>query len=279
MPEIQPVNYQTQNYTTGTPLYNYPAQPQQQGTVSISTPNGNQIYNYPQASVYGDKNKQAASGVNIYIYNPSAIGGPTSNSTANATYTMPGQEQAQPIAQTGISGENTNPAYTNMGSPTTNITAPIAQTPINSDKADVQPAANKTKNIVELTDDYIKTLESYLKSADSKIRQSGIKELVNRFEEDDSRYEDPALTALLNIALLDPQPSNRLMAISVIAGGRAHGDENTIALLKQCEQSDALYGQEATLANKALLKTAEIRQVVPDYSSDNNNGNKEQTKI
>ena len=263
MSDIQTNNNLPINYPTGTPLYNYPnntAVPQQ-GSVSVSTPNSApQIYNYPQTSVYGTPNKQAASGVNIYIYNPSAIGGPTSNSTANATYAMPGSEQqpAQAIAQTPleIGRDAVNPEQ--------NMT--IANTPISKVNDNTDNNNQKTKNIVELTDSYIKTLESYLKSPDKQIRQGGIKEVIKRFEEDDSRYTDPALTALLNIALLDPDASNRLLAISVVAGGQAHGDENTVQLLKQCEQSDKLYGQEALLASKALLKTAETRQTVIDNS-------------
>ena len=250
------------NPSVGTPLYTYsnaPAVPQQQ-TVAVSTPNTSQIYNYPQTSIYpGQPQKQAASGVNIYIYNPSAIGGPTSNSTANATYTMPGaQEQnPQPVAQTPI---NQNiPNKNEQEQPNQNIT--IANTPISADKTNDKDE-KKTKNIVELTDDYIKTLESYLKSGNNKVRQSGIKELIKRFEEDDSRYEDPALTALLNISLQDPDASNRLMAMSVVSSGGAHGDDMTKEILQQLQKSEALYGQEAMLANKALLKTAETRATV-----------------
>ena len=58
------------------PLYNQPnaqtVQTPQGQTVSVS-PNTHQIYQYPQTSLY-DTSKQATSGVNIYIYNPSGIG-------------------------------------------------------------------------------------------------------------------------------------------------------------------------------------------------------------
>ena len=260
MTQVQGINQTYPNQNTGTPLYNYPtaavpAMPVstvatnngQQGTVSVSTPNGySQVYSYPTASVYGSAQQpQATSGVNIHIYNPSAIGGPTSNSTANANYASP--NGAQPWM-----------AYDPKQAASSNSSA-IANTSLNSEKTD---DSKKKKQIVELTDDYIKTLESYLKSADADIRKSGIVDLINRFEEDSSRYDDPALTALLNIALQDPNANNRLLAMSPIAGENAHGDKNTINLLKSLQKSDKLYGQEAKMANESLLKSAQTKKEV-----------------
>lgn len=259
MTQVQGINQTYPIQNTGTPLYNYPVASApvstvatnngQQGTVSVSTPNGfSQVYSYPTTSVYGTAQQpQAASGVNIHIYNPSAIGGPTSNSTANANYAMP-NNGAQPWM-----------AYDPKQLAPSNSTA-IANTSLNSEKTD---DSKKKKQIVELTDDYIRTLESYLKSADADIRKSAIVDLINRFEEDTSRYDDPALTALLNIALQDPNANNRLLAMSPIAGENAHGDKNTINLLKSLQASDKLYGQEAKMANEALLKSAQTKKEVP----------------
>ena len=259
MTQIQPNNNSMYNIQQGTPLYNYSSAVPQQQTVAVSTPTQSQIYNYPQSSIYTTPNKQAGSGVNIYIYNPSAIGGPTSNSTANATYTMPDGTQSNtqnvataPIPQQPIFNDNIKNQYNDTNE------QPLAKTSI-KDEETKEAKDNKPKNIVALTDDYIRTLESYLKSPDKTVRQGAIKELIKRFEEDDTRYEDPALTALLNVALLDSEPSNRLMAMSVISSGGAHGDETTVQLLQNAEKSDKLYGQEAVMANKALLKTAETR--------------------
>ena len=191
----------------------------------------------------------------IYIYNPSAIGGPSSNSTANASYTLP--QNSDPFA---------NQSVVSAYNPQRNLS--IANTPLRNDSEKNEPKTEnkKTKKIVELTDDYIKTLESYLRSPDENIRKSGIKELIKRFEEDDSRYDDPALTALLNIAIQDPDANNRLLAMSTIAGGSAHGDENTVKILKPLQASDKLYGQEAIMANNALLKAAQTMITVPDNS-------------
>lgn len=261
MSEIQ-ANSPMYNMQTGKPLYNYSnnnavqtQQPQQQ-TVSVSSPSTSQVYQYPQTSLYNSPSKQPASGVNIYIYNPSAIGGPSSNSTANANYTLP-QNATTPVA-----AQATAPNYT----PQQNVS--IANSPLlNESQTDAaKEEKQKTKKVVELTDDYIKTLESYLRSPDENIRKTGVKELIKRFEEDDSRYDDPALTALLNIALQDPDENNRMLAMSPIAAGSAHGDENTVAILQPLQASDKLYGQEAVMANNALLKTAQTMTNIPDNS-------------
>ncbi len=231
----QPI-YNTQ---TGTPLYSYANNPMpQQQTVTVSSPNMSSIYQYPQTSVYNDPNKQAASGVNIYIYNPSAIGGPTSP----IVQPQPAAVNAAPI---------TNPV------PSEQIKPPVSN----------NISTDRTKNIVELSDEYIKNLESYIRSNDENIRKNGIVDLIQRFEEDNSRYDDPALTALLNIALQDPSSSNRRLAMSVISGGNAHGDTKTIELLTNLQNSDKDFGQEAINANKALLKTGQSRLTVPDYSN------------
>ena len=239
----------------GTTVYPYNnlavAQNPQQGTVPYSAP----IYQYPQASIYGMP-AQPMSGVNINIYNPAGVGGPVSTSNAAATYAIPAQNvQGQPQMYNDIKQYQTSPV----------ATAPIANTPINSNTESEN--SKKTKDIVQITDDYVKTLESYLRSKDEQIRSVGIKELIERFEEDSSRYEDPALTALLNIALQDTNSQNRLLAMSPIASGSAHGDENTVKLLQVLQKSKNMYGQEALMANDALLKAAQTKISVPDNSS------------
>ena len=264
------------NLGTGTPLYNYASNVYQTPagqTVNVSAQTPSQsnitspIYQYPTTSIYAPNGSQTAqtvqtsqstqtaptvqtetkkdsSGVNIYIYNPSAIGGQSSSSSATATYGVPN----------GAAGAQ----------PQQNV---LANTPISEENKPVE-TPKKTKKVVELTDDYIKTLESYLRSNDSSVRKMGVQELIKRFEEDSSRYNDEALTALLNIALQDKDASNRMLAMSSIAGSAAHGDENTVALLQRLQQSDKMYGQEAKMATEALLKASQTMTTVPDDSPD-----------
>ena len=236
-------NIPINNIQTAMPAYNQPVKQQAQPSVAVTPPQGTQVYNYPQTSLYNDPNKKAATGVNIYIYNPSGIGAP--NTMNNTTYGAMQNQQPQQIAST-----------------------PIANTPIAEDKKETTSAPKKTKNIVKLTNDYIKTLESFLRSQDASIRKQGIQDLVKRFEEDNSRYDNASLTALLNIALQDPDAHNRMIALSTVASGGAHGDKNTVQILNNLKTSDKLYGQEAKMATNALLKASQSRETVEDNSPD-----------
>lgn len=250
----------TQQYTTQTPLNYYnngsvvATNPGQQGTVSVSTPGAPpQVYQYPTTSIYDPASKQATSGVNIYIYNPSAIGGPSSNSVANATYGYP---TPQPVSSAPVAQIPETKEVASLP----NVS--IANTAIAPDEK-TDEKDKKTKKVVELTNEYIKTLESYLTSADSNVRKTGIVELIKRYEEDSSRYDDPALSALLNIALQDPKPTNRTLAMGPILSEVAHGDENTIALLQNMQKSEKVYGEEAKMATEALLKASQTKVEIP----------------
>ena len=241
---VNPVN-RINGYNGWTQIDNFPSQPNQnKGAVAISTPSGRQIFEYPQTSLYNAPGKHAASGLNIYVFNPSAIGGP---STIHNT--LPNSQ--------------------------TQATTPIANSPISDDKTSSKKDV-KTKNIVKLTNDYIMTLESFLRSKDDTVRKQAIQDLVRRFEEENTRYENPSLTALLNIALQDSDVHNRMMAESVVAAGAAHGDENTILLLRELVKSDEMYGQEAKLASNALLNTSQTRENVENNDIQNETQNEEQ---
>lgn len=239
-------------------------------------PYTSQIYNYPTASVYGQtqtqmqmpsqpmqvqtqpaqsqQNGQPASGVNIYIYNPSAIGAPSSSASANYNIVPPNCNAQAPV----------QPQQTQLQSQTQTQPAPVAQ------EQTKEPEEKKTKKIIALTNEYIKSLENYLRSPDPKVRKTGITDLIKRFEEDESRYEDPALTALLNIALQDPVAQNRVLAMTPITVEKAHGDQNTIQILSNLEKSDKLYGQEAKTANEALLKAVQTYTTIADNSPSKN---------
>ncbi len=255
--------------TTGTPIYNYPMPAVAVNPAENTNNNSqytNQIYQYPQTSLYTNQPMPQYSGVNINIYNPAGMAGNTAP--------VPMVNNMQPSQPTGsVQNSETSNAPTNLNaasSLTNNIVndKPSANTPINN--LPEQNNNGKTKYIVELTDDYIKTLENYLRNPSEDLRKAAIKELIKRFEEDKTRYNNPALTALLNIALQDPSASNRLLAMSPIASGEAAGDKNTLKLLNNLASSDKLYGQEAKMAHDSLLNASQNRIEVPDYSSDKN---------
>lgn len=229
-----PVN----SYNRISPIQNFPQQAAPQRSVSITAPPQSVIYQYPQTSVYGASDKNTSSGLNIYVFNPAGAGAP---STVNNYTNQHGAAAA--------------------GAPAQNAAIAAAPFAKETEKAE-KTGEKKPKNIVKLTNDYIKTLESFLRSPDKSLRRQGITDLVKRFEEDESRYDNPALTALLNLSLQDPDVHNRMAAMSVISAGEAHGDDATIQLLRILSNSDKMYGQEARLASNALLKTSYTKEKV-----------------
>ena len=237
------------------------------------------IYQYPTTSLYAPNpnTKQAASGVNIIINNPSGLGYPSNycccpcNPTGitNPNPVQPGATSNEPNKGAGLS-EPQNPTGQD----------PIGANPLNSSTGsenkviiDVNGKEQK-KKVVEITDQYVQAVESYLRSPDVEVRQMGISELIKRFEEDNSRYDHPALTALLNIALQDSSVHNRVLAMSPIATESAHGDQQTAELLQnilnnaKAKESDKsskmspMYVEESKMAQEALLKTVQTKTTV-----------------
>lgn len=124
----------------------------------------------------------------------------------------------------------------------------------------------KNREIVVLTDNYIKNLENYLRNNNLELRKTAVKELLTRFKEDKSRYENPSLTALMNLALQDPNASIRAVAMSIVGAGYAKGDAMTEKLLREMQTSSKSYHQDAPQAATSLLEMSKTKQVVPDNS-------------
>ena len=183
------------------------------------------------------------SGVNIQIFNPSVTPpgatAPVYNVNAPNYAQNPQQQCCYP------SGYYTN----NWGNPKNDGNAV-------SSKNESSESSKKTekREIVQLTDEYIKTIENYLNSQDKEIRLMGAKEVVARLEEDHSRRDDKALNALVNKMLQDPSKEVRFLALAAVNSRAASGDDITVNLLKQLENSKSGYGQEALEASNALLK-------------------------
>lgn len=201
----------------------------------------NAIYQYPQKNIYPQSKEQNGSTV---VLNP------TDNTPVNVYIQSPA----------GYMGPN----YYNGNTHTVEDKS-IASTSIEDKKP------KKTRRIVELTDDYIKSLENYLRNQNKDIRMQGMKELVKRFEEDKTRFDDPALTALLNIALQDKSSSVRSLALSLADSGIAKGNEKTLEILKNLTTTKSNYGIDAMNANSALLKmSAETKEVEDDSDGKRN---------
>lgn len=180
------------------------------------------------------------SGVNIQIFNPSV---------------------AAPGATLPASTINTNNYSTNPCCyPANYYTQNLAQVNQGQTASDVQPVPEAGKNkmqkrkIVQLTDDYIKTLEQYLNSQNKEVRLMGAKEVSARLQEDENRKNDPALNALVNKMLQDPYQPVRLMAMGLLDSRFATGNTTSVKLLKGIEKNKTNYGEDSLQASKILLR-------------------------
>lgn len=184
------------------------------------------------------------SGVNIQIFNPSvaAPGAALPDSTVHA-----------PTFST-----NPYPANYYMQ----NMAQPIQP-------AQAIPPADKKKEkreIVQLTDNYIKNLEMYLNNQKKDVRLMGAKEVIARLQEDESRKDDPALNALVNKMLQDPYQPIKFLAMAALESHAASGNSTTVGLLGGVQQltpakglnsinrKNAFNNEDSLKASKVLLK-------------------------
>lgn len=165
------------------------------------------------------------SGVNIQIFNPAAIG--------------PGG----------------NMPYSNVNAPTY-TTAPACYPANYYTQNFNKPEDKKTekRQIVQLTDDYIRNLELYLNDQNKDVRLMGAKEIVARLQEDDSRQGDPALNALVNKMLQDPYQPVKFMAMAALDSRAAKGNATTARILHQIQRQKTAYGEDSLKASDILLK-------------------------
>ncbi len=214
----------------------------------------------------------SASAVNIQIFNP------TANACPQSMMQYPMMQSAPSLYPNGSlydKQQDGNPGITYP----MNYNAPINQTnnynalpmreqqpkeALAEPKKEEKKADDKKKEKVILTDDYIKSLENYLNNQNPKVRLSAAKELLERFKEDNTRQNDPALCALLNKVLQDPKASVRYIALTTLDVGYALGNEETIQILQQLQNKPELeYGEDAVLASQILLKMAGHKVEVP----------------
>lgn len=181
------------------------------------------------------------SGVNIQIFNPAvaAPGAAVPGSSVNA------------------------PTYSTNPYPANYYTQNLAQ-PVQA----VQPADKKKekREIVQLTDTYIKNLEMYLNNQKKDVRLMGAKEVLARLQEDESRKNDPALNALINKMLQDPYQPVKFIAMAALESRAATGNQTTVGLLRNLQQltpangvnsinkKNAFNNEDSLKSSKILLK-------------------------
>lgn len=192
------------------------------------------------------------------------------NTSANPPYNppyYPPQVTTTPGA-TGVNIQIFNPSVATPGAlpPTYNVNAPnyypanyytnqMGQQPCQCGQNNGNDDTKKTekKRVVLLSDEYIKNLENLLNSQDKSQRITAAKEVFERLDEDPSRKDDKALTALINKMLQDPVQEIRLLALSALEGRIVNGDEFTVNVLKQMQTNPQGYGYDASDASRILL--------------------------
>ena len=264
------INY-SNNATNPITQNNYPQQAQNQlgqGYVqdyynpSVMYPNGAQPLVYPQGTIpqqagynyqYPQAYPQPYPQVNPQAY-PQAY---PQNGQIYPNQNV--QNQINPQAQTTpanmLPNDNdtlkSNLNETNLINKNTNSTNNDENEAVSSKK----DKKEKDKVITPLSNDYVKNLENYLNSDNPKIRLIGIKEVMERFKEDENRKDNPSLIPLLNKALQDTSPSVRFVALTALKLGYSVGNDETVKILEKiANENQDKFGQDALLASEVLLK-------------------------
>lgn len=251
--------------------YSYPQNyyvPQTQSQIQQAQTVQNQCAVQPQAQQPQNVQVPASmSGVNIQIFNPSVTPPGATPPTYNVNapcypsnyYTNPmGAGAMNGAGQTG-NGGNGSAIGANTGSEKNSETNKTSETETKDGKK------TEKKKVVQLTDDYIRNLENYLNSQEKDIRLSAAKEVYSRLEEDTSRKDDKALTALINKMLQDPSEEIRVLAMAALQGRIVTGDDFTVGVLTRMQNDKAHYGMDAVDASKILLKMSgqQVEKEVP----------------
>ncbi|MBP7211691.1 hypothetical protein KBA27_02545 [bacterium] len=191
------------------------------------------------------------SGVNIQIFNPS-VNAPGSNASTNTSTTT---NTTNPFPFQSYPQQYYTQAPQTAQSPVAQP-APVAPAPVEEKKK------TEKRDIVQLTDDYIKNLEIYLSSQNADVRTQGGQQVIDRLKEDDSRKNDPALNALVNKMLQDPSQKVRLIGLSAVDSGIASGNSETVAILNSMQQKSSGFGEDSLSAANALLKMSASRNTI-----------------
>lgn len=276
------VNIQIFNPSVGTPgaapTYNVnaPCYPSSYYTGSIG-PDGKLHPNNSGVGQQGDNTNNGSVGGNVNSgTNNGTIGNNNGNNNGAGANGIGGTGANGNNSGVGQTGNNTNNGTIdgNVNSGTNNGTIGNGNnsnnvtnnntTIDNSNNGNDKKKTEKRK-IVELTDDYIRNLESYLNSQDKQVRLNAAKEVYARLEEDDSRYDDKALNALVNKMLQDPSREIRFLALTALEGRICKGDDYTVGVLQKMQaNNDDPLNQEAVDASNILLKMSG-RQVEKEF--------------
>lgn len=221
------------------------------GTINIHINNpsvgmGGSMPAYPMPCAYPMYYPYFAYPANYYMGQMGHSGGINQNMTINGLY---------PNGNGNANGAN--------NAQDSNTKRNISETVISKETIK-EPA--KQREIVILTDNYIKNLENYLRSNNIELRKNAVNEILMRFKEDKSRLNNPSLTALLNIALQDPNSVVRSVAMATLGAGYAKGDAQTEQLLRGLQTQKNNFSSDAVQASESLLQMSKTKTKVTDNS-------------
>ncbi len=267
-----PVQSNTQQYPVAKPIPQTQAQYPAGYTPVQNTAYPPYVPQQPQPQAQNYQIPASTSGVNIQIFNPSV----TTPGAQAPTYNVnaPCYPSGYYTGQMGADGKMQH------GSNAQNITNSKSSTETNTKETTTkQEESKKTekRKIVQLTDDYIRNLESYLNSPEKDIRLNAAKEVYARLEEDDSRKDDKALTALINKMLQDPSTEIRFLALTALESRIVTGDDFTVGVLQTMQQNPNIDRQEAVDASNILLKMSG-KQIEKEFEVKDTQKNKKETK-
>lgn len=176
-------------------------------------------------------------GVNIQIFNPASYASvaPSSSYSNNFLPSYPQNYYTQNFTQP--------PPVVPAATPTQPQTTHTAES-----------KKTEKREIVQLTDTYIKNLETALNNQNSQVRLMAAKEVLARLQEDPSRKDDPALNALVNKMLQDPYAPVKMIAMSAIESRIASGDDTSIKILQNIQKQKTANGEDSLQAHHALLQ-------------------------
>lgn len=259
-----PTQNQSGQNQTGVNGANYGVDGNQSGNTNGSGNNVNSGNGTDSASASGnDANKNGANAVGGNNANGNNVNGQNGNTSSTDDASKNSENGANAAGAAAAGTDANKKAEGTTGDKDGNDKTSDTKT-TTTEKSDDKKKTEK-KKVVELTDTYIKNLENYLDSQEKDIRLNAAKEVYARLEEDESRKDDKALTALVNKMLQDPAEEIRLLALSALESRIVTGDDYTAGVLKQMQQSKDGYGQDAIDASKILLQMSgkQVEKEVP----------------
>lgn len=126
------------------------------------------------------------------------------------------------------------------------------------------------KRVTVLTDELIQKYEQMLENQDPEVREYAASEILKRFQEDKTRFNDEGLNTLVNKMLIDPYDKKvRRRGINAISLELAKGNEQTKQIMEGLLQDPNINDKEkgtivialSKLGNETMLTTAPSKSV------------------